>query len=413
MLITYFKNPATLARCRSGLAHPYLEDFVVWLEQQGYRRRTICYHVCEVIHFANWAEAEGLARRDLNLDALDRLGRQMTERKALRHPSLDRRYVYQSARVFVSFLETIGAVDPPTADASAQDPALFLEFRAWMRTQSGTLDITLNNYRRPLLELLDELGSDPGTFDAKGLRAFLLRRVGVSGQAKSKNIATALRMFLRFLIARGRCAPGLEHAVPTVARWRLSSLPRYLPAEDVERLIHSCDPASLLGARDRAILLLIARLGLRASDVSALKFSDLLWEQGTLIVSGKNRRGTRLPLPQDAGEAILHYLRHRQPHKVSDSVFITVTAPFVPISRHVIRRVVMAALRRAGISAPTQGAHLLRHSVATRLLREGVSLSAIGVLLRHASIETTTLYAKVDVDLLREVALPWPEVQPC
>jgi len=220
-------------------------------------------------------------------------------------------------------------------------------------------------------------------------------------------------MFLRFLIARGRCAPGLEHAVPTVARWRLSSLPRYLPAEDVERLIHSCDPASLLGARDRAILLLIARLGLRASDVSALKFSDLLWEQGTLIVSGKNRRGTRLPLPQDAGEAILHYLRHRQPHKVSDSVFITVTAPFVPISRHVIRRVVMAALRRAGISAPTQGAHLLRHSVATRLLREGVSLSAIGVLLRHASIETTTPYAKVDVDLLREIALPWPEVQPC
>jgi hypothetical protein len=93
MLITYFKNPATLARCRSGLAHPYLEDFVVWLEQQGYRRRTICYHVFEVIHFANWAEAEGLARRDLNRDALDRLGRQMSERKALRHPSLDRRYV--------------------------------------------------------------------------------------------------------------------------------------------------------------------------------------------------------------------------------------------------------------------------------------------------------------------------------
>jgi integrase/recombinase XerD len=172
MLITYFKNPATLARCRSGLAHPYLEDFVVWLEQQGYRRRTICYHICEVIHFANWAEAEGLARRDLNLDALDRLGRQMTERKALRHPSLDRRYVYQSARVFVSFLETIGAVDPP-ADASAQDPALFLEFMAWMRTQRGTLDITLNNYRRPLLELLDELGSDPGTFDAKGVNCHI------------------------------------------------------------------------------------------------------------------------------------------------------------------------------------------------------------------------------------------------
>jgi integrase/recombinase XerD len=413
MLITYFKNPATLAQCRSGLAQPYLEDFVVWLEHQGYRRRTICCHVSEVIHFANWAQAEGLARRQLNRDALARLGRQMTERKASRHPSLDRRHVYQSARVFVSFLETIGAVDPPTADASAQDPALLLEFRAWMRTQRGTLDITLNNYRRPLLELFDELGSDPSTFDAKGLRAFLLRWVGISSPAKAKNIATALRMFLRFLIAQGRCAPGLEQAVPTVAKWRLTSLPKYLPAQEVERLIHSCDPASLLGARDRAILLLIARLGLRANDVSALKFSDLLWEQGTLMVSGKNRRATRLPLPQDAGEAILHYLSHRQPHKLSDSVFITVTAPFVPISRHVIRGAVMAALRRTDISAPAQGAHLLRHSAATGLLREGVSLAAIGALLRHASIETTTLYAKVDVDLLREVAMPWPEVQPC
>jgi integrase/recombinase XerD len=412
MLITDFKNPRTLARCRSGLAHPYLEDFAIWLENQGYRRRTICCHVCEVVHFANWAEAEGLTLRDLNRDALNRLGRQLTKRKALRHPSLHRRHVYQSARVFVSFLEAVGAVDPRSAEAS-KDPALLLEFRAWMRAQRGTLDITLNNYRRPLLELLDELGSDPSTFDAKGLRAFLLRRVDGSNQAKSKNIATALRMFLRFLTARGRCAPGLEHAIPTVARWRLSSLPRYLPAEAVERLIASCDPASLLGARDRAILLLIARLGLRASDVSALKFSDLLWEQGTLIVSGKSRRDTRLPLPQETGEAILHYLSHRQPYKVSDSVFITVTAPLVPISRHVIRRVVISAIRRTGVSAPIQGAHLLRHSAATRLLREGVSLSAIGALLRHTSIETTTLYAKVDIDLLQGVAMPWPEVQPC
>jgi integrase/recombinase XerD len=413
MLISYFKDPRILARCRCGLAHPYLEDFVVWLENQGYRRRTICCHVCEVVHFADWAAAEGLALGDLNRDALNRLGRQLTERKSSRHPSVYRRHIYQSARVFVSFLETVGMGNPRTPDASTQDPALLVEFRAWMGAQRGTLDITLNNYRRPLLQLFDELGSDPSTFDAKGLRAFLLRRVGASSQAKSKNVATALRMFLRFLTARGRCAPGLEHAIPTVAKWRLSSLPRYIPAPDVERLIHSCDPSSLLGARDRAILLLIARLGLRAGDVSALKFGDLRWEQGTLIVSGKSRRDTRLPLPQEVGEAILSYLKHRQPHKVNEYVFITVTAPFVPISRHVMRRAVVSALRRTGISAPSQGAHLLRHSAATRLLREGVSLPAIGALLRHASLETTTLYAKVDLDLLQEVAMPWPEVQPC
>jgi site-specific recombinase XerD len=151
----------------------------------------------------------------------------------------------------------------------------------------GTLDITLNGYRQPILDLLDDLGTEPSTFDAIGLREFLLRRVSCFIQWKSKNLATAVRMFLRFLIARDYCAPGLEHAIPTVAKWRLSSLPKYLSVQDVECLTNSCDQSSPLGARDRAILMLIARLGLRAGDVSALKFGDLLWEEGTLIVSGK------------------------------------------------------------------------------------------------------------------------------
>jgi site-specific recombinase XerD len=282
-----------------------------------------------------------------------------------------------------------------------------------MRTQRGTLDTTLNNYRLPIIDLLDELGTQPSAFNTNRLLEFLLRRVSHFSQEKSKNLATAVRMFLRFLIARGYCAPGLEHSIPTVARWRLSSLPKYLPTQEVERLIDSCDQSSPLGARDRAILLLIARLGLRAGDVSALKFGDLLWKEGMLIVSGKSRRQTRLPLPQEVGEALLHYLRRGRPHKVGDYIFITTTAPFVPISRQVVGRAVVRAVRRTGISAPTQGAHLLRHSAATCMLREGVSLPAIGALLRHVSIQTTTVYAKVDLGLLQEVAMPWPEVQPC
>jgi site-specific recombinase XerD len=152
---------------------------------------------------------------------------------------------------------------------------------------------------------------------------------------------------------------------------------------------------------------------LRAGEVSALTFGDLRWTDGILIVSGKNRRETRLPMPQDVGDAILHYLEHGRPHVASDSLFITVIAPFVPITRQVVGRAVVRAIRRTGINAPTQGAHLLRHSAATSLLRTGVSLPTIGALLRHASIETTTIYAKVDVDLLRQVALPWPGVLPC
>ena len=414
MLITYFKDSRTLARCRSGLTNLYLENFIVWLESQGYQRFTIRRHVREVVHFADWAEAEGLALRDLNRGALNRLCSQLAERNSLRYPCGKQRHICHSAFLLIDFLEEIGAVEARPPYTSTQDPTLLLEFREWMRTQRGTLDSTLNEYRRPILDLLDDLGSEPSTFEAIGLREFLLRRVSCFSQWKSKNLATAVRMFLRFLIARGYCAPGLEHAIPTVAKWRLSSLPKYLSVQDVECLINSCDQSSPLGARDRAILVLIARLGLRAGDVSALKFGDLLWEEGTLIVSGKGRRQTRLPLSQEVGEAILYYLSHGRPRKVSDHIFITTAAPLVPISRQAVGQTVARAIRCTGISAPTKGSHLLRHSAATRLLREGVSLPTISALLRHASIETTTVYAKVDVDLLQEVAMPWPEeVQPC
>src|SRR5208282_5989709 len=373
MLITYFKDSRTLARYRSGLANRYLENFIVWLESKGYRRFTIRRHVREVVHFADWAEAEGLGLRDLDRGALNRLCNQLAERNSLRYPCGNQKQIFHSASLLIDFLEEIGAVEPRPPCTSTQDPALLLQFREWMRTQRGTLDNTLNEYRRPILDLLDDLGTEPSAFDAIGLRKFLLRRVSCFSSGKWKNLATAVRMFLRFLIARGYCAPGLERAIP----------------------------------------LLIARLGLRAGDVSALKFGDLLWEEGTLVISGKSRRQTRLPLPQGVGEAILYYLRHGRPHNVSDRIFITSTAPFVPISRQAVGQTVARAIRRTGISAPSKGSHLLRHSVATRMLHEGVSLPAISALLRHASIETTTVYAKVDIDLLQEVAMPWPEVQPC
>src|SRR6516225_10970824 len=258
MLITYFKDPRTLARCRSGLANIYLEDFITWLESQGYRRIMIRRHVLGVVRFADWTKAEGLAVGDLGRGALNRFCSQLEERKSLRYPSGNRRYFCHSACLFVNFLEAAGAVEPYPAHGSTQDPGLLLEFREWMRTQRGTLDTTLNNYRLPIIDLLDELGTQPSAFDAIGLREFLLRRVSCFSQGKSKNLATAVRMFLRFLIARGYCAAGLEHAIPTVAKWRLSSLPKYLSVQDVECLINSCHQCSPLGARDRAILVLIA-----------------------------------------------------------------------------------------------------------------------------------------------------------
>jgi site-specific recombinase XerD len=322
------------------------------------------------------------------------------------------RHLYQSARIYVRFLEDISAVPPVAKNDSGDASPLFAEFRDWMRAHRGTRVITLANYRMPVTTLLRTLGC-PGSYSAPVLRAYFLQQVNPLHPEKSKNLATALRMFLRFLVARGECAPGLEFAIPTVARWRLSTLPKYIQPEEVETLIASCDSSTSLGARDRAILLLIARLGLRASDVSGLQFRHLLWSEGLLTVAGKNRHEVELPMPQEVGDAILHYLKNGRPALNSDFVFITTTAPFVPITRQGVGRTVVRAIHRTGIDAPSRGAHLLRHSVATAMLRDGMSLPAISALLRHSSIETTMVYAKVDVNLLKEVVQPWPGVRPC
>jgi len=184
-------------------------------------------------------------------------------------------------------------------------------------------------------------------------------------------------MFLRFLIATGKCAPGLEHALPTIAHWRLASLPKYLPTETVEHVLASCDRATPIGTRDRAVLLLLARLGLRAGDVAALKWADIDWPDGTLRVAGKNRRETRLPLPQEVGEAILCYGAHHRPDVPSPYVFLTTIAPLGPLSSKTVTKIAARALRRADVESSIYGAHVFRHSVATTMLRQGVSLPSI------------------------------------
>jgi len=415
MLTKYFKSTPTIERYRSDSEGLPLDDFIVWLEALGYSRISIRRHVREVVHFAAWAGETGLSVHALDRNALTKFHNYLASEQLLRYSSGGYQNVYQSACVLIRFLETTGKVLPTASCVTTISPTaiLWAEFSEWMRSQRGTMESTLTNYQRPIVALLEALGTSPSTFTAKGLRDFLLQQAKHSSATKAKNIATAVRMFLRFLIARDECSIGLEHAIPTVAHWRLASIPKYLPAKEVECLIASCDQTLAIGARDRAILLLIARLGLRASDISGLKFRNLDWHNGTIVVSGKNRRETRLPLPQDVGNAILHYMEHGRPRVSNDHVFITTTAPLLPISRVVVGRAVRRALLRTNIVAPTQGAHLLRHSAATSLLCDGVSLPAISALLRHASIDTTRVYAKVDLGLLNEIAIAWPEVSSC
>jgi site-specific recombinase XerD len=188
-----------------------------------------------------------------------------------------------------------------------------------------------------------------------------------------------------------------------------------LQSEDVERVIASCDPATPIGTRDRAILLLLARLGLRAGDIFRLRLGDIDWKEAGIRVAGKGRRQASLPLTQEIGDAIVAYIKDGRPQTDSDTLFIRSRAPFRALANHcAISMVVIQAMRRAGVTCPSRGAaHVLRHSIASSMLRQGASLQEIAGVLRHRSIATTEIYAKIDIVALRQIAQPWPEVKPC
>jgi site-specific recombinase XerD len=238
-----------------------------------------------------------------------------------------------------------------------------------------------------------------------------MERASKCGSSTIEKMTTSLRAFLRYLAVEGRCQAGLDNAVPAYAHWQLADMPRYLSAEQVKRLIAACDGDTNARRRDRAIVLLLARLGLRAGDVAQLRLTDIEWQTGTLRVSGKSRYEVRLPLPQDVGKAIAAHLECRASVGRSDHVFLRTIAPYRPFRKgDGISSVVKRIMKRAGIVTPVKGAHVLRHTAATEMLRHGVPLEKIGLVLRHRGIDTTAYYAKADVALLKQVAQPWPEV---
>ena len=253
---------------------------------------------------------------------------------------------------------------------------------------------------------------DPSRLTPAAVLAFITSLRHRFSPASMRTLRSSLRSFFRFLRVEGFCGDALEAALPTVAHWRLATLPRSLTEQQVEQVL-SFDASTPCGQRDQAIVQCLSTLGLRPGEVADLCLNDIDWRAGTLqIRARKNRRGAVLPLPRVVGQALVAYLSGERPETDERRVFVEHLGDRrgKPLSSPAVSRVVARALRRAAVDTPLTGAYVFRHTVASRMVREGASLKEVADVLGHRSLDTTTIYAKLDLPRLREVALPWPEV---
>lgn len=417
MIDKFFRRPRARAHVLSSPAGPYLDDLTTTVVRQGFGRWEVRQRVHGAAHFSLFSATTGVSLEGLHEDLIPafrahlRICRCPGRLRRGRHADVG---ALAGARALVEHLRHMAVVTSPAPVPTPPDlPPLVRRFHTWMQQQRGLQDTTVRSYERMIGEVLQTLGDVPGDYTAASIRKFVIQRTEGRSRAHGKCVLTAMRHFLRFLIADGSCRPGLDGAVPTIAMWRLSALPRYLPATDVDRILAACHRSTPVGLRDRAVLLLLARLGLRAGDIRALAMGDVDWQQASVRVAGKSRTHVRLPLTQEVGDALVDYLTRGRPPAETDRVFVRMAAPWRPLGMAAVSGLVARAIARAGVTAPCRGAHVLRHSAATEMLRQGATLDQIGAVLRHRYMDTTAHYAKVDVPRLQAIALPWPEVMPC
>lgn len=411
-----FFLPEFCERLREQPLGEFLDGFMEERFVLGYCPLTIERSLGPVLHLGVWLRRWKTDIAKMDSDLLGRFERHLRRCRCRRKSERASRLrcgkrgevVMAAVRHFVEHLRRQGVVrrEPPPSM-----PKIVAEFDLWMRQHRGSAERTLADYR-PLAAAFVESrrGRRWQQLDAKTVRAYVIEECKKLTPARRLVLVRALRMFMRFLVATGRCRSHLDRSVPSMPHWRLATLPRYLDHDVIERIVASRSQRTLMGLRDRAILLLLARLGLRAGEVRRLCLSDLDWARGQLRVVGKLRRPTWLPMPQEVGDAILAYLRVR-PTCQHEQVFLCIQPPRRPLGATSVGHICQQAINELGVKSPSKGAHIFRHSAATTLIRHGATLDDVGRLLRHASRESTAVYAKVAIGALSHIAQPWPEAR--
>jgi site-specific recombinase XerD len=387
-----------------GPLAPYAAGWADELKGRGYTDLSVDGHLRLVVHASRWLAAGGLEAEAFTPERIEEFS---TDRKAAGYSSLHTMRAIEPLR---GYLEAQGVLLPPPAhDPENAEEHLLDRYRSYLVCERSLVEQVVAIWMHAAARFLaDHPGlADGGTeVGVAEVSAFCVRELTLQNRSSARNSAAALRSFLRFLHVEGVVAAPLAQAVPAVANRKGAGLPRGVSPATISQLLASCDRRTRLGRRDYAILLLLARLGLRAGEVARMALEDIDWCHGELIVHGKGNRDQRLPLPADVGAAVAGYLQRGRQRCDTRTVFLRAIAPTVGLSPVGITWVVYSACERACV--PKFGAHRLRHSAATEMLRAGASLIEVGQVLRHANVGTTAIYAKVDFASLRLLAPSWP-----
>jgi len=407
-----YESADVRVRAIGGTSAEHLSSFVAWLGSQQYSAGYVCIVARHALAVGRWCEGRGIDLAALTDDAIERYQRSRARRRSRRPET--RRQERQALALLLHFLREQGICAAAAARATSVD-RVAADFAQHLRRDQALASATVEGYTRLNRQFLAwRFGQ--GEVCLRDLRpadaiAFVRHESKRLAPPALKGVTNALRSFLRFGEFRGEINAGLAAGVPAVATWTTTPpIPKAIAAEHAQRAIDSCDPLTAVGRRDRAVLLLLARLGLRACEIIRLALDDIDWEQAQLRVHGKGGRQSLLPLPADVGAAIAAYLEHGRPPCADRHLFLRSLAPVRGLldGSDGVGSIVRYALERAQVDAPHRGSHQFRHALAAHMLRQGASLSEIGQVLRHRSPQSTSIYAKVDLDALRTLVMAWP-----
>jgi integrase/recombinase XerD len=405
MLEKYYRCRRTIEYLRMGPLRDHVDPFIKHLQERGYPEEGLQKRLTVVNTLSHWL---GLKQIPLSGLSQERIEEFITFHKYCR-----RYQTLRDARELIGFLRTARAIPKPKL-AAIQCPIerilkAYSDYLSGERGLQGTSVRRQVYYGRRFMSEAFKSGIPRfSKLNAREVSQFVTRHSGDNGPAETAHMVQAVRSFLKFLQMKGKIHGDLAAVVPKPACWRETTLPLSIRPEEVQALLRSCDRKTKIGKRDFAILTLLSRMGIRGIEALNLLLNDIHWNEGEITIRGKGKE-SRLPLPKDVGSALADYLKNGRPQSPHRAVFLSVLAPYEPIKRtSSIGGVVRFAMKRAGVEAARKGSHLLRHTVANECLRRGATLSEIGDLLRHQHLGTTVLYAKVDFERLRELAMPWP-----